>query len=126
MNKTLIAGLVLVVGSILLAKGAYEDFYVYRHGRIVKMQIVQLPSSCPSARTRYEIKFDYKGDIYQKMTRGAYCENHRIGEFVNLKMVNGINKILLPKEPGYIDIIACFTMGLFGIIVAISSVRKSK
>ena len=88
------------------------------------MEIIEIPKSCPSAKVRYSVKFAYNGMIYEKMIRGGYCEEHHLGEFVDIKMVEGFENILLPKEPGYFDFFASIALGLFGLIIAISSLIK--
>ena len=125
MRTIFIAGLVFFFGSFFLVKNGYKDFYVFQHGNVVKMEIIAIPKSCPSAKVRYEVKFAYNGIIYQKQLRGGYCEDHHLGEFVDIKMAEGFENVLLPKEPGYFNFFASIALGLFGLIIAISSLIKA-
>jgi hypothetical protein len=124
MRTVLISGLLFFFGSIFLIENGYKDFHVFRNGIIVKMKILSLPASCPTAKVRYEVKFTYKGVIYRKQLRGGYCEDHYPGEFVEIKMAEGFENVLLPKEPGFFNFLASIILGLFGLFIAISSLIK--
>jgi hypothetical protein len=124
MRTIFISGLVFFFGSFFLIKNGYKDFYVFQKGSIVKMEIVGIPTSCPTAKVRYEVKFAYSGHIYRKQLRGGYCEEHHLGEFVDIKMAEGFENVLLPKQPGYFNFFASILLGLFGLIVAISASIK--
>ncbi|MCH5688928.1 hypothetical protein LWM68_34545 [Niabella sp. W65] len=87
MKFLLVVGLVIFVGSIGLLFKKYEDLEVERKGDVVKMKIESLPRSCIGARVRYFVTYSYNGKMFEKATRGNFCEKHYVGELVDMKFL---------------------------------------
>jgi hypothetical protein len=117
-------GIILFCGSIILTKSSYEKFNIERHGSLVKMKIESLPKSCIGAKTRYSVIFSYNGNIYNKQTRGDFCQTHYVGEYVYMKMLSGFEYILYPSEPAWFNLVSCGILGSFGLILAIFQRKK--
>ena len=126
MKSLFIAGLIFFVGSIILIPYNYEKFDVDRNGIIVKMRIEKLPSSCIGAKVPYFVSFSYNGEIYDKATRGDFCDKHRVGEMIDIKWLNGSKYILWPNEPALMNLISCGVLGLFGLIISVLQWKKMK
>ena len=124
MKSLLGAGLVFFIGSIILIFTNYEELKVYRNGVIVKMRIEKLPSSCIGAKLRYFVSFSYNGEIYDKPTRGDFCDRHHVGEMIDIKWLNGSKYILWPKESVLANLISFGILGLFGLIISVLQWRK--
>ena len=126
MKSLFIAGLIFFVGSIILICYNYEKFDVDRNGIVVKMQIEDLPSSCIGARVPYFVTFSYDGKIYDKATRGDFCDKHHVGEMIDIKWLNGSKYILWPNESALMDLISFGILGLFGLIISVLQWKKMR
>lgn len=61
---------------------------------------------------------------YDKQTRGDFCETHYIGEFVDMKMLEGSIYILFPHESALFNLISFGVLGLFGLVLSITQWKK--
>lgn len=126
MKSLFIAGLILFTASIILIYFNYDEIKVYRNGSIVKMRIEKLPSSCIGAKVRYYVSFSYNGKIYDKATRGAFCDNHHVGEMIDIKWLKGSKSILWPHESALTNLISFGVLGLLGLTISAFQWKKIK
>ena len=126
MKSLLIVGLIFFVGSIILSHSNYDKFIVDRKGVIVKMRIEKLPLSCIGAKVRYFVSFSYNGEIYDKATRGNFCDKHHVGEMIDIKWLSGSKTILWPNESGLLDLLSFAALGLLGLIISALQWKKMR
>ena len=126
MRFLFISGIIFFIGSIVLIISNYEKLKVQYDGKIVKMRIEKLPSSCLGSKFKYFVIFSYNGKIYDKQTSGSYCEKHHIGELVDMKMLEGSEKILFPKESALFSLLSFAALGLFGLVLSIVQWKKMR
>ena len=126
MKSLFLAGLIFFIGSIILIYFNYEKLEVDRKGIVVKMRIEKLPSSCIGAKVRYFVSFSYNGEIYNKVTRGDFCDKHHVGEMIDIKWLNGSKYILWPHESALMNLISFGILGLFGLIISVVPVEKNE
>lgn len=119
-------GLVMFIGSIILFFVNYDEINVYRNGKIVKMQIEKLPRSCIGAKVRYFVTYSYNGQLYNKSTRGDFCEKHHVGELIDMKYLEGSKKILRPNESAIMNLASCVALSLLGLAISIIQWRKMR
>src|SRR5688572_16777748 len=112
MKFLFILGIVFFLGSIILIAKNFEKYNVQRYGVVVKMKIVDLPKSCVGARVSYYIVLQYNSQVYEKRTRGDFCEKHSVGEFIEVKFLEGSKNILFPNESALLDLISFGILGL--------------
>lgn len=124
MKFLFIAGFVFFIGSIILIISNCEKFSIEWYGQVVKMRIEDLPKSCIRAKVRYFVTFSYNGEVYDKQTRGDFCEKHHIGELVDMKMLKGSIYIFFPHESALSDLISFGILGLFGLVLSITQWKK--
>lgn len=124
MKFLFIAGVVFFIGSIILIVSNYEKFDIERNGHVVKMKIENMPKSSIGAKVQYFVTFSYNGELYDKQTRGDFCERHHIGELVDIKMLAGSKYILFPNESALSDLISFGVLGLFGLVLSITQWKK--
>lgn len=124
MKFLFVAGIVLFIGGIILIFKNYDSLNVERNGKVVKMKIEQLPKSCIGAKVRYFVTYSYEGEVYDKATRGDFCERHHVGEFIDMKFLEGSKTILRPDESVMINLISFGALGLLGVGISISQWRK--
>ncbi len=86
-----------------------------KEGRLVKMEIVGKPSSCLGTKVKWMMKLKFNNKVYTKQISGAYCEEHQLGELVEVRYLEGVGLVLFPKEGVTMEIISSTIMGLFGI-----------
>lgn len=126
MKFLFVAGVIFFFGSIILIIRNYEKFNIERHGKVVEMRIESLPKSCIGAKVQYFVTFSYKGEMYDKQTRGNFCEKHHVGELMDMKMLDDSKYILFPHESALSDLISFGVLGLFGLILSITQWKKIK
>lgn len=119
MKFLIIIGLVFFIGSIVLIFANYDEVSVWRNGKIVQMKIEKLPSSCLGARVRYYVTYSYDGELYEKATRGDFCERHHEGELIEMKFLDGSKTILRPDESAIINLMSFVAMGVVGLGIAV-------
>lgn len=126
MRFLIIAGIVMLAGSIVLIVSNYSILNIEKHGKIVTMKIEKLPKSCIGSKVRYLVTYSYKGKFYDKATRGDYCERHYVGEMVDMKFLDGSKTILSPDESVKLNLISFAGLGLLGIGISISQWLKMR
>lgn len=120
------AGIVFFIGSIILTISNHDEYRVGEHGHVVTMRIENLPASCIGSKVTYFVTFSYKGKLYDKRTRGNFCNEHHIGELMEVRMLEGSDRILWPNESGIKGLISGVGLGLFGLGIAIAAQVKMR
>jgi len=120
------AGIVFFIGSLFLIPDSYKEYNVERYGQVVKMRIEKLPASCIGSKVTYFVTFSYNGKLYDKRTRGNFCDKHHVGELMELKMLEGVDRVLWPNESGLLELISIIALGLFGLGVSIATQVKKR
>ena len=117
MKKTnIILGIILFIAPSLLYKQKLRELYVQENGKIVKMKIIEKPSSCLGTKVKWFMKVEYQGKIFPKQIGGNYCENHSIGDLVEIRYLEDSNIILIPSESVWGDIYAGIGLSLIGLL----------
>lgn len=124
MKALFIAGIVFFIGSIILIISNFEKFNIERNGHIVKMRIESLPKSCIGARVRYFVTYSYNGIMYDKQTRGDFCEKHHVGELIDMKILESSKYILYADESALKSLMSFGILGIFGLILSITQWKK--
>lgn len=124
MKFLFIAGLIFFFGSFFLIRYNYEKFRVAKYGHIVKMRIEKLPKSCIGAKVPYFVIYSFNGQIYDKQTRGDFCERHHVGELMDMKLLEGSKVILFADESGLKNLIALGILGFSALLLSITQWKK--
>lgn len=119
-------GIVLLIGSIALIANNYKDLEVERSGVIVKMRIEKLPNSCLGTKAKHFAVFNYKGQDYIKRIGGKFCDEHNIGELIDMKYLEGSSVVLFPKESVLRNLASFGVLGFLGLGMIIYHLVKSK
>ncbi len=93
-----------------------KEIKVLKEGQIVNMEIVRLPPSCTGS-SRLHMKLNYQGNPYFTTVPGYYCEEHKVGDIVKIKYLANSDKILLPFENPYSELIATLLFGIIGLSI---------
>ena len=126
MKLLFVIGIIFFIGSIILIYANYNTLNVERNGKIVKMKIEKLPSSCIGAKVRYFVTYSYNNEMFDKATRGDFCEKHSVGELIDMKYLQGSKKILRPNESVMMNLISFAALGLLGLVISSLQWNKIK
>lgn len=116
----------MFAGAIILLVANFGEVIVDKDGRIVKMRIEKLPGSCIGSKVRYFVTYSYNGELYEKATRGSYCEDHYVGELVDMKYLEGYKRILHPHESSTMKLMSFAGLSVIGLTISITQWRKHR
>lgn len=111
----LLTGAILVIGSVFFTKEEFNRLEVLKNGQIDKMEIIDKPGSCLGTKVKWMIKLKFKHKILSKQVSGAYCEEHFLGQKVEMRYLNGSEIVLFPKEGVTAEFISSCIIGLIGL-----------
>lgn len=117
-------GLLLFCGSIALLISNYDSIKVQRSGHIVKMRIEKLPNSCLGTKVKHFVTLSYNSEAYIKRIGGKFCEEHSIGELIDMKVLEGSTIVLFPQESVLRNLVSFGILGLLGLVMIISQWKK--
>ena len=126
MKFLIIIGIVFFIGPIILIYSNYDKVIIDKQGEIVKMRIEHLPKNCIGSKIRYNVIYSYKGKMFGKMARGNFCREHFIGEYVNMKYLEGYTTILKPDESAMFNLLSSLLLGITGLFISITQWLKIK
>lgn len=118
----LLTGVILAIGSVFFIKGEFNRLEVLKKGQIVKMEILDKPASCLGTKVKWMMKLKFKDKILSKQVSGAYCEEHFIGQKVEMRYLNGSEIVLFPKEGVTVEFISSCIIGLIGLGFLLKSI----
>lgn len=113
----LIAGFIFFIGPLFLAKRGFEELEVQQKGELVKMKIVSKPISCLGTKVKWFMDVEYKGVVRPIQIGGNYCEEHKAGDYVDIRYLEGSEIILLPTRNSKSQLISTLLLSLFGLFV---------
>ncbi|MDI9862505.1 hypothetical protein [Flectobacillus roseus] len=120
MKRTnIVLGIIIFIAPLFFLNSVHKEIEVYEKGEIVKMKIIEKPSSCLGTKVKWHMKVEYQGKVFDTQIGGNYCESHRIGDIVDIKYLEGSNIILLPHENSYDQLIATIALSLVGLSAVI-------
>lgn len=102
-----------MLGSILLSMANYRKFQVEKWGTIVEMTIEELPEICIGTKVKHYTKISYHGHIFIKQVGTNFCNEHKVGDVIQIRFKEGSNIILFPRES---TITVFYMFGAFGLI----------
>ena len=109
----------LLIISIYLTVGTYDDIRVQEKGTIVKMRIEELPLSCLETRTSKYATFSYANEFFVKQIDAQFCNTHHVGEFVEMKYLVGNPLILFPGESAKSQLQAALALVVVSCMIGI-------
>ncbi len=119
-------GIILFIGAIGLILFNFDDIKVEQNGIFVKMRIEKLPNSCLGTRVKHFTTLTYEGQRFIKRIGGKFCDDHHIGELIDMKYLEGSSTVLFPDESVVSNLLAFSALGLLGMLMSFSQWRKIK
>lgn len=120
------SGIFIIVVSVLLFLSLNRKYKIQQDGIIVKMEITKVPNSCIGTKVKHYARFLYKGVEYIKQVGSGFCDDHHVGEFINMKYLEGESLIMFPKESVVGEFYMVCGVALLGLILAIWNFSKKE
>jgi hypothetical protein len=117
----------LAAFGLFIAKSRYLK--VEQDGDIVQMQIEKKPVNCIGTKTSHYATFTYQGERYIKRISAVFCNEHNVGDLVEMKVLEGSSVILFPEESIEQELWLIGGLGLFSVLLLVMagfSKRKRK
>ena len=124
MKLILRGGLIFFIGSIFLIVFNLKSLDVERNGIIVKMRIEKLPNSCLGTRVKHFTTLSYDNEKYIKRIGGKFCDEHNIGELIDIKYLKGSSVVLFPEESVIPNLVSFGVLGLLALLMIIYQWKK--
>ena len=118
-----LGGILMILLSLALIKPKLELYKIEKEGSLVDMQITELPANCIGTKVSHYATFSYQGLEFIKRIPGLFCNEHKVGETLQMKYHEEATKILFPKESVQSEFIALGLIALFGFIFILKSIR---
>lgn len=115
----LLIGIVVILISVFILKGKLEIYNVERDGKLVDMEVIKMPYDCSLTRGKYYMNTKYQQVTFIKKIPSGYCNNHKVGDIIKMKYLEGYNYILFPDESLKRQFIAIAIFIFVGILVVI-------
>jgi hypothetical protein len=128
LNKTeIVLSIIIMFFPLLLLKTKFQDLNIDKTGIIVPMKIVQKPYSCLGTKAKWFMKVEYQGKVYIKQIGGQFCEEHNLGDIVEMKYLENSTTVLFHHESVMSEIYAIFLLSFIGLssLIYYSLIKKS-
>lgn len=110
-------GVIIIGLSIAFIQDDFINLKVKNSGKIVDVEIIEKPSSCLGTKAKWFMKVKYQGKILGKQIPSKFCEEHLIGDIIQVRYLNGEDRILLPEEGVGLEFISSGVFILLGLYV---------
>lgn len=105
----LISGIFFILLPILGIRGEIEEYRVQKFGILVRMRIKKV-----SGLGRYSMDVEYQGKVYSKSVGTKFYLSNHNGEVIQMKYLEGSNKVMFPEENNIIEFISLTILLIFG------------
>lgn len=115
MRLILYGGIFISLLSFILLPTTFKNMKIEKYGEFVKMRIERLPNSCLGTKAKHYAALSYNGMRFVKRIPAGYCNDHRVGEWVEMKYLEGETEIFFPRESQTEELIAGILILFLGI-----------
>lgn len=116
-----LTGLFLLLAAFGLFIAKYRYLKVEQNGDIVQMQIEKKPANCLGTKINHYATFTYQTEHYIKSIGAVFCNEHNVGDLVDMKMLEGSTVILFPNESIKQELWMVGGIGLLGVILLLKA-----
>ncbi len=125
MKGLIFFGVIIFIGSIVLFVKNLYLWEIDKKGKVVLMELIKLPRNCPAGnKGSYYVTFKYQDKLFDMQTGGGFCRNHKKGELIPIKYLEGQSRILRENESALMHLISILGIGLFGLFCSVYHWRK--
>jgi hypothetical protein len=111
----ILLGIIIIGLSIFFIEDDISSLRVINKGRIVNMKIVEKPKSCLGTSVKWFMKVKYQDKVFSKQISSIFCEEHKVGDIVQIRYLERKDKILLLGEGVTLEFIASGIFILIGL-----------
>lgn len=122
----ILLGIVIIGLSIAFIQDDFINLKVRNNGKIVDMEIIEKPRSCLGTKVKWFMKVRYQDKILAKQIPSIFCEEHRVGDIIQVRYLEGEDRILLPEEGVGLEFIASGVFILVGLYVVYIGIANGK
>ena len=116
----ILGGIFLLFIAVAPIKSKLEQYKVQKEGEIVKVLLSKVPN------TKGLLKFKYNGIPYEKSVGRSFSDDHKTGDSLLLKHLQGTDIFLLENESIEGEIISFCVLGVIGLFFIIKGlIQKS-
>lgn len=109
-------GIALILVSFFFLKVKLDLYKVQNDGEVVQMTIIDLPNNCSARNSLMQLQYENKR--YFTRTKVNICQEHKIGDTIQMKYMKGFDEVLYPTESIISEFVA---IGIF-LAVGLSSI----
>lgn len=113
--SNVLLGIVIIGLSIAFIQDDFINLKIKNEGKIVSMEIIEKPKSCLGTKVKWFMKVKYQNKILLKQIPSIFCEKHAVGDIIDVRYLEGEDRILLPEEGVTLSFIASGTFILVGL-----------
>lgn len=114
-----------IIGAIFFIKNDIANLDVLNSGKLVMMEIIDKPGSCIGTRAKWGMKVKYQDKVFSKQISSSFCEAHTIGDMIEVRYLEGEDRIVLPEENMTLKFISSVILIAFGIYVILLGRKKN-
>jgi hypothetical protein len=118
-SGAILVGLIFVVLSIFLIKNNFQQLQILDNGALVKMRILEIPDVCSGTKAKYFIKVLYNDKTYSTQIGSGFCGQHKVGDIVEMRYLDGEEQILFPEDDVTGNLISSVILLLFGFFIVV-------
>ncbi|WP_343672641.1 hypothetical protein [Chitinophaga sp.] len=97
----------------------FPDIKIAREGKVVQMKITEISGHCITTKAKYYMKLSYQGRIFDKQIGVRFCEDHAVGDLINMRYLEGYDKLLFPTDDGKSEFWSGIGLGVLGLVAII-------
>lgn len=124
--SNILLGIVIIGLSIAFIQDDFINLKVKNKGKIVSMEIIEKPKSCLGTKAKWFMKVKYQNKILTKQIPSIFCEEHAVGDIIDVRYLEGEDRIILPEEGVSLGFIASGFFILVGLYVIYLGVVNRK
>ena len=120
----IIGGLFIIIFICIIPLSRdIKEYNVQKNGVIVTATITSIPV-CTGTKTHHFMKFTYAGQEFDKKVGCGFSDNHKIGEKIRLKHMEGIDIFLFENEKKETGFISTSILAILGIVITIIGLKR--
>lgn len=122
----IILGILLIFGSSFFMQDGFVNQKIKNYGEVVNVEIIEKPQSCLGTKAKWFMKVKYKEKFFTKQIPGNFCEDHKIGDMIQVYYLEGTDRILLMNESYRLGFLLCGTLALVGLYILYLGITNNR
>ena len=119
----LLGGILFLFIPLFSLKYKLDLYHVQENGVLVSAVLTEVPN-CQGTKTNPSIKFTCQGGKYSKKVGCNYADDHKSGDTILLKTIQGSNLFLFEHESAGMELIAMAALALLGVFFVYRFFKK--